>query len=391
MRARPSGAARSWPCACNTPRPAVRREFSLVSVTTKRRHRRQPSGANGVAGNEHLAALTGVVLLVGFAIEGVTILRIGPLLTLHFFLGLLLIGPVLLKIGSTGYRIARYYTGAAPYVRRGPPALPLRLLGPFVIATSLAVLGTGVALGVVGPNNGSWLFLHKASFIFWLGFMTLQRTGSHLAAAAHPARPGWPAVIPAHRWRRPVAPGRHVPGRWPGHRPAGRPPGRSLGSGQVRPRPQVQALSTGARCSATRAARQFNRAGHQLERDEQPGSHGAPTTATGQGVCDSRVCATLPSIMCGRPRRPRRPSTSSWASYAGSSRAARADWMVIWRYSSTSGWSFSHLVTMPHSPHRCVRPWPARRARRPGRRPQSAGRAAAPPRSRRNPGRWLKH
>jgi hypothetical protein len=145
-----------------------------VSVTTKRRHRRQPGGADGVAGNEHLTALTGVVLLVGFAIEGVTILRIGRLLTLHFFLGLLLIGPVLLKIGSTGYRIARYYTGAAPYVRRGPPALPLRLLGPFVIATSLAVLGTGVALAVVGPNNGSWLFLHKASFILWLGFMTIH-------------------------------------------------------------------------------------------------------------------------------------------------------------------------------------------------------------------------
>lgn len=145
-----------------------------MSVTTKRHHRRQPSGADGVAGNEHLTALTGVVLLVGFAIEGVTILRIGRLLTLHFFLGLLLIGPVLLKIGSTGYRIARYYTGATPYVRRGAPALPLRLLGPFVIATSLAVLGTGVALAVVGPDNGPWLFLHKASFILWLGFMTIH-------------------------------------------------------------------------------------------------------------------------------------------------------------------------------------------------------------------------
>lgn len=145
-----------------------------MSITTKRHHRRQPSGADGVAGNEHLTALTGVVLLVGFAIEGVTILRIGRLLTLHFFIGLLLIGPVLLKIGSTGYRIARYYAGATPYVRRGPPAPLLRLLGPFVIATSLAVLGTGVALAVVGPANGSWLFLHKASFIFWLGVMTLH-------------------------------------------------------------------------------------------------------------------------------------------------------------------------------------------------------------------------
>jgi hypothetical protein len=31
-----------------------------------------------------------------------------------------------------------------------------------------------VTLGVVGPNNGPWLFLHKASFILWLGFMTIH-------------------------------------------------------------------------------------------------------------------------------------------------------------------------------------------------------------------------
>jgi hypothetical protein len=145
-----------------------------VSATTKRRHRREPGGDEGVAGNERLTALTGVVLLVGFAIEGVTILRIGRLLTLHFFLGLLLIGPVVLKICSTVYRIARYYTGAAPYVRRGPPASLLRLLGPFVIATSLAVMATGVTLAITGPNNGPWLFLHKASFILWIGVMTIH-------------------------------------------------------------------------------------------------------------------------------------------------------------------------------------------------------------------------
>ena len=110
-----------------------------MSVTTKPHHRRQPDGAAGAAGNERLTALTGVVLLAGFAIEGVTILRLGRLLTLHFFIGLLLIGPVVLKICSTVCRFTRYYTGAPSYVRRGPPAPLLRLLGPFVIATSLAV------------------------------------------------------------------------------------------------------------------------------------------------------------------------------------------------------------------------------------------------------------
>jgi hypothetical protein len=145
-----------------------------VSPPTRGHHRSQPGGTGGVAGNERLTALTGVVLLVGFAIEGVTILRIGRLLTLHVFLGLLLIGPVVLKVCSTVYRIARYYLHAEPYVRRGPPPWPLRLLGPFVIATSLAVLGTGVMLAITGPRNGPWLFLHKASFIVWLGCMVLH-------------------------------------------------------------------------------------------------------------------------------------------------------------------------------------------------------------------------
>lgn len=145
-----------------------------MSLTTKRHRRPRPDRTGGVAGNERLTAWTGVVLLVGFAVEGITVLRIGRLLTLHFFVGLLLIGPVILKVASTGYRIARYYAGSAPYVRRGPPALYLRLLGPLVIGTSVAVLGTGVALGVVGPDNGPWLFLHKASFVLWIGVMALH-------------------------------------------------------------------------------------------------------------------------------------------------------------------------------------------------------------------------
>jgi hypothetical protein len=129
---------------------------------------------DGVAGNEQLTALTGTVLLVGFAVEGMTLLALGRLLTLHMFLGMLLIGPVLLKIGSTGYRFVRYYTGAEGYVRKGPPAPIPRLLGPVVILTSLAVLGTGVALALAGRGTGPWMFLHKASFVLWFGAMSVH-------------------------------------------------------------------------------------------------------------------------------------------------------------------------------------------------------------------------
>ena len=47
-------------------------------------------------------------------------------------------------------------------MRRGPPLLPLRLLAPLVVASTLAVFATGVALLVVGPGGGLLVGLHKA-------------------------------------------------------------------------------------------------------------------------------------------------------------------------------------------------------------------------------------
>jgi hypothetical protein len=171
-----------------------------MSTTARRRHGRPRAVSDGVQGNEQLTALTGTVLLAGFALEGLTLLALGRLLTLHMFLGVLLIGPVLLKIGSTGYRFVRYYSGSEGYVRKGPPAPIPRVLGPVVVLTSLAVLGTGVALALAGREIGPWLFLHKASFVLWFGAMTLHvltyawrvpriLLSSH-GAAARPARGG---------------------------------------------------------------------------------------------------------------------------------------------------------------------------------------------------------
>jgi hypothetical protein len=50
----------------------------------------------------------------------------------------------------------------------------MRLLGPLVILTSVAVIGTGVMLAVVGPGPSRWLFLHKATFVLWFGVMTIH-------------------------------------------------------------------------------------------------------------------------------------------------------------------------------------------------------------------------
>lgn len=146
-----------------------------MTSTTTSRHRKVAADSSGRAeGNERLTAMTGAVLLVLLAAEGATILRIHQLLTVHFFIGMLLIGPVLLKMGSTGYRFVRYYTGSAEYVKKGPPTLVLRLLGPVVVLTSVGVIGSGVALALVGPGPSLWLFAHKAFFVLWFGAMTIH-------------------------------------------------------------------------------------------------------------------------------------------------------------------------------------------------------------------------
>ncbi len=120
--------------------------------------------------------MTGAVLLVLFVAECLTLLDLGNLLTLHVFLGMLLLGPVGLKIGSTLWRFTRYYTGSAAYVRKGPPAPLQRVTGPFVILITVAVLGSGVMLIVEGGGPGSepWIQLHHRAFLLWVVVMVIH-------------------------------------------------------------------------------------------------------------------------------------------------------------------------------------------------------------------------
>jgi hypothetical protein len=142
-----------------------------------RRDSPSPPPSEGVDGNERLTAGAAVVLFVLLAVEGVTIVFLRPLFSVHVFVGMLLIPPVALKVGSTGWRFFRYYGGREEYVRKGPPLLPLRLLAPVVVLSTVAVFATGVALLVVGPRGGIVLGLHKASFVVWL-----VATGIHVLA-----------------------------------------------------------------------------------------------------------------------------------------------------------------------------------------------------------------
>jgi hypothetical protein len=148
----------------------------------------------GTEGNEQLTATTGVVLLVLLAVIGLTILRMHQLISVHLFVGLLLIGPVALKLASTGYRFTRYYTHDAAYRRVGPPLTPLRVIAPIVVLSTLVVFVSGVLLLLHGPHSrGELLTIHKVSFIVWVIFTSLHVLG-HL--------PGLPGHLRAARGTR---------------------------------------------------------------------------------------------------------------------------------------------------------------------------------------------
>jgi hypothetical protein len=167
-----------------------------VDEAVGRRHRPDPviGRSSGPAGNAQLTAWTGLVLLVLIAIELVTLLDVRGLLSWHVVVGVLLSAVALLKIGSTGWRILRYYTGNQPYKTAGPPPMLLRILGPLVIAATVGVLGSGLWLIAIGPESSrspmgsvlgfslDWLSIHQGMFVVFAVLV-----GLHLLARLVPS------------------------------------------------------------------------------------------------------------------------------------------------------------------------------------------------------------
>ncbi len=170
------------------------RETMSTALGREHRHDAGAPVTGGPAGNARLTAWTGLVLLVVFLAELVTLLDVRGLVSWHLAIGALLVPPAALKIATTGWRILRYYARSGPYVASGPPPMLLRLLGPLVIIGTVAVLGTGVLLVFLGPGSSrsslltvlgqriDLLTLHQASFVAWA-----VATGLHAIARLVPA------------------------------------------------------------------------------------------------------------------------------------------------------------------------------------------------------------
>jgi hypothetical protein len=132
-------------------------------------------------GNERLTAAVGLVLIVLTIAELATnVLGLHQLLSVHVFIGLVLIPPVLLKLASTGWRFIRYYTGSEPYRSKGAPQLVMRLLAPLLVAATVVLFASGVAMGVLhghpldiarrlhGPASVVWMILVGVHVLVYL-------------------------------------------------------------------------------------------------------------------------------------------------------------------------------------------------------------------------------
>jgi hypothetical protein len=166
----------------------------------------------GSEGNARLTGLTAFVLLVLLAAEGATVPIVRSQLTLHIFLGVVLIPPVVLKTATTGWRFVRYYRGAPDYVAKGPPHAFLRVLvAPLVVASTAGLFGTGVLLIALHPQGGLVLGLHKASFFVWFWAMSAHVLG-HALKVPGLARADLDRVLPGSGLRQFLVAGAIVAG-----------------------------------------------------------------------------------------------------------------------------------------------------------------------------------
>lgn len=147
---------------------------------------------DGVVANSRLTAGLGALLVVLFGAVGITLLNTRGWIDWHAGLGIAAGVVVVPKLASTGYRMLRYYSRNGRYVASGPPRFVMRVLAPFLVLTTVLLIGTGV-LAIYFPRT-IWKEVH--GFFFWTWIFL---------AAAHVLVYFWrlPRVITAPRGAEP--------------------------------------------------------------------------------------------------------------------------------------------------------------------------------------------
>jgi hypothetical protein len=128
----------------------------------------------GSTGNEVLTSINAVVLIALIAVQLITVLSLESMITAHLFVGVVLLGPVALKLATTGYRFLRYYTGARDYREKGPPPTFLRALAPIFVAATIGLFASGVVMLLNGDGEGVVRGIHTTSFWIWIACLGLH-------------------------------------------------------------------------------------------------------------------------------------------------------------------------------------------------------------------------
>lgn len=128
----------------------------------------------GSRGNEILTSVNAIVLIALIAAQLVTVVALESMIRVHLFVGVVLLGPVALKLASTGYRFVRYYAGAREYRQKGAPSIVLRAVAPLFVAATVGLFASGVAMLIAGNGEGGAHSLHVASFWVWIGCLAIH-------------------------------------------------------------------------------------------------------------------------------------------------------------------------------------------------------------------------
>lgn len=144
----------------------------------------------------------GLVLIVLTAIELATLLLgLHQFLSWHVFVGFVLLPPLALKLASTGWRFARYYTRNPDYRLKGAPQLLMRAIAPLLVALTVILFGSGVVMGLThghtqqiarrlhGPASVGWLILLGLHVLVYLG-RALRSARADVEPATRPEAEG---------------------------------------------------------------------------------------------------------------------------------------------------------------------------------------------------------
>jgi len=125
--------------------------------------------------NERLTALAGILLLVIITVELLITADLHALIPIHIFIGVVLSGPLIVKLFSAGYRFVRYYAKHPEFVEHGPPNIWLRLLAPALVLMTILVFVSGFGLALAGPTNSHLFFdIHAASTALWIPLVAVH-------------------------------------------------------------------------------------------------------------------------------------------------------------------------------------------------------------------------